>query len=116
MNIYFQTRNIEVPAHEKEFMANRMHGLDKFFSWDTHGYIDIEKTRASHHGRDLYYISIKIDDVDTHYFTEEYRENVRKAFDYAYGEIFRIVRDERSRSRTLMRKAGKQIKKIFKRY
>ena len=115
MNIYFQTKNLEVTQYEKNMMANRMYGLNKFFSWDTHAYIDIERTRSSQHGQDLYYVSIKIDDPQNQYFTEEYRENVRKAFDEAYGDMFRVVRSHRSKSRNLARRAGAHIKCILKR-
>jgi|AntAceMinimDraft_6_1070360.scaffolds.fasta_scaffold21331_2 ribosome-associated translation inhibitor RaiA len=116
MNIYFHTGNIDVHPYEKEYMANRMNGLDKFFRIGTHGYIDIEKTRASHHGTNLYYVSVVISDARIDYFTEEYSESIREAFDRSYGEIFRIIRDERSRSRTLIRKAGQQIKNLFRRH
>jgi len=115
MNIYFQAKNVEIHPNIKDTMANRMYGLNKFFSWDTNAYIDIERTRQSHHGHDLYYVSIKIDDAHNQYFTEEYKENVRKAFDHAYGDMFRVVRSHRSKSRNIARKAGSKIKRIFKR-
>lgn len=115
MNIYFQTKNIDLHPHEKEMMANRMYGLNKFFSWDTNAYIDIERTRQSQHGDDLYYASIKIDDPTNQYFTEEYKENVRKAFDHAYGDMFRVVRSHRGKSRNIARRAGAKIKKMLTR-
>ncbi|MFT7327856.1 MAG: ribosome-associated translation inhibitor RaiA [Crocinitomicaceae bacterium] len=115
MNIYFQTTNIKVTQDEKNFMANRMYVLNKFFSWDTSTYIEIERTRKSYNGHDLYYVSIKIDDPEYQYFAEEYRENVRSAFDHAYGDAFRLVRSHRSKSRNLVRRAGLKIKRLFKR-
>lgn len=115
MNIYFQTKNIDVSQNEKNFMANRMYGLNKFFSWDTNTYIDIERTRQSHNGHDLYYVSIKIDDPHHQYFAEEYRENVRSAFDHAYGDAFRLVRKHRGRKGNIARKAARKLKQLFKR-
>lgn len=115
MNIHFQTKNIEIDQNEKNFIANRMYSLNKFFSWDTNAYIDIERTNPSNHGEHLFYVSIKIDDPYNQYFTEEYRENTRKAFDFAYSDMFRVVRSHRSKSRILARKAGAKIKKFFKR-
>lgn len=115
MNIFFHTKDLEIPQNSKQMMANRMYGLNKFFAWDANAYIDIEKTSQSHHGHDLYYVSIKIDDPHHQYFTEEYKENVRSAFDHAYGDMFRVVRSHRSKSRNLARKAGHKIKQLFKR-
>ena len=115
MNIYFQTKNIDIHPNIKDTMANRMYGLNKFFSWDTNAYIDIQRTRQNQHGHDLYYVSIKIDDPLNQYFTEEYKENVRKAFDHAYGDIFRVIRSHRGKSRNLARQAGTKIKNLLKR-
>lgn len=115
MNIYFQFKNIEIDHDTKEMMANRMYGLNKFFTHDTNAYIDVEKTRQAHHGHDLYYASIKIDDPLNQYFTEEYKEDIRMAFDHAYGDMFRVVRSHRSKSRNLARRAGAKIKRVFKR-
>lgn len=115
MNIFFQVRNIDIDQSSKEGMANRMYGLNKFFSPDARAFIDVEKTRASHNGHDLYYVSIHLEDGKDRYFTEDYQENVRKSFDHAYGELFRIVRDDRSKSRSIAKKAGAQLKKIFRR-
>ena len=115
MDIFFQARNLELDHQIKDFMANRMYGLSKFFSPHVQAFVDVQKTRSSHHGEDLYYISIAIEDGKHRYFTEEYQENVRKTFDHAYGEIFRIVRDDRSKARRITRKAGASLKKLFKR-
>lgn len=115
MNIFFHAKNLEISQESKQAMANRMYGLNKFFSIDTHAYIDIERTRQSHHGHDLYYVSIKIDDPHHQYFTEEYKENIRSAFDHAYGDMFRVVRSHRSKSRNLAKKAHQKIKRLFKR-
>lgn len=115
MKVFFQARRIDISEYEKNFMANRMYGLNKFFTPHAHAYVDIERTNASHHGHDLYYVSIRITEPGAAYFTEEYRENVRKSFDHAYGEMFRIVSKDRSRSRNIARKAGQRIKNLFKR-
>lgn len=115
MNIFFRTKDLVIPDNSKQTMVNRMNGLRKFFSWEANAYIDIEQTHQSHNGHDLYYVSIKIDDPHNQYFTEEYKESVRAAFDHAYGDMFRVVRSHRSKSRNLARKAGDKIKKIFKR-
>ena len=115
MNIFFRTKNTDIPEHTKMMMVHRMNGLRKFFNAEAKSYIDVERTHQSHHGHDLYYVSIKIDDPYHQYFSEEYRENIPSAFDHAYGDMFRIVRSHRSRSRNLMRKAGKRIKQLFRR-
>ena len=49
------------PLGKAVLIGGGMYGLNKFFSWDTNAYIDIEQTHQSHHGHDLYYVSIKID-------------------------------------------------------
>lgn len=115
MNIFFQTHNLEIDQAEKQFMSRRIEGLDKFFSPDASVYIDVERTRADQHGEDLYRTSIRIEDAKLHYYAEDFKESIRSSFDHAYGDIFRIIRNDRSRSRTLARKAGKRIKKFFKR-
>jgi ribosome-associated translation inhibitor RaiA len=117
MNIYFQSKNLEINQDTKNMMANRMHGLNKFFPHDTNAYITIERTTHHHNnGPEIYYVSIKIDDPHNQYFTEEYQENIRKAFDHAYGDMFRVVRSHRSKSRNLAKRAGQRIKKFFKRH
>lgn len=113
MNIFFQARNLALDLSSKEAMANRIYGLDKFFTIHAKCFIDVEKTRASHNGHDLYYTAIHIEDGAHRYFTEDYQDSVRKSFDHSYGEIFRIIRDDRSKSRRLARKAGSALKKIF---
>ncbi|MCI5051192.1 MAG: HPF/RaiA family ribosome-associated protein [Candidatus Pacebacteria bacterium] len=114
MNIYFRAKDLNIPSESKQMMANRLFGLNKFFSYDTNAYVDVEQTHQSHHGHDLFYVSIKIDDPHNQYFTEEYRENIRSAFDHAYGDMFRVVRSHRSKSRNLARKAGQKIKRLFR--
>lgn len=116
MNIYFQTKNIEVHDEVKQKIANRLKGLQKFFSWDTKAYIDLKRTNTSHHGHDLYYASVRIDAPEHEYFAEEYKENIHLAFDHAYGDIFRIIRSHRSKSRNLARRARTKIKSLFKKH
>ena len=115
MNIYFQSKNLEITQDTKNMMANRMYGLNKFFAHDTSAFITVERSTAHNNGPDVYYVSIKIDDPHNQYFTEEYQENIRKAFDHAYGDMFRVVRSHRSKSRNLVRRTGRRIKKFFKR-
>lgn len=114
MQIFFQIKNLNINEHTKSFVANRLGGLAKFFSPQAHAYVDLEKTRASHNGRDLYYSAITIQDGPTQYFADEYKDDLRKSFDHAYSDVFRIVRNERSRSRTLFNRAGRKFKNIFK--
>lgn len=115
MEIFFQTQDIQINSYIKDHIAGRMYGLNKFFSSSAKAYIDIKKTRASNSGDDLYYVSVNIEDGKHQYFTEEYEENIRKAFDEAYQEMFRMVRNDRSKSRNLARKAQAQIKKLLRR-
>lgn len=115
MNIFFQTKNVDITQNEQDFMARRIEGLEKFFSKHAHTYIDAEKTRASHNGEDLYYISIRIDDAANRYFAEEYQSNTKTAFDQAYGDLYRVIRNDRSKSRSLWKSAGRKFKDIFKR-
>jgi len=113
MNIHFQYKGVTVEGEIKQFISKRIDGLEKFFSPDAKTFIDIERTRPSHKGDDLYYVSIRLEDGRFNYFTDDHRENIRKAFDHAYGELFRMVRNERSRTRALARKAGSRIRNIF---
>jgi ribosome-associated translation inhibitor RaiA len=115
MQIFFQTKKLELHEEEKSFMARRIEGLNKFFSPYAYVYIDVEQTRASHNGRDLYYVSIKIDDGKYKYFTEEYQDGVRKAFDHAYGDMYRVVRKDKGKARAVLKSAGRRFKRIFKR-
>ncbi len=114
MQIFFQTKKINLDQQEQDFMARRIEGLDKFFSAYARCFIDIEKTRADNNGKDLYRIELQIEDGSVRYFTEEYQSNVRKAFDYAYQEVYRSVRNERAKSRTLVKRAGRVFKSLFK--
>lgn len=113
MQIFFQTKKTEVNTHDQDYMARRIDGMQKFFSPYAHVYIDLERTRASHHGDDLYHVSIKIEDGRYKYFSEEYKSNIRESFDYAYGDIYRIIRKDRSKSSTMLKSAGRAFKKIF---
>ena len=56
MNIFFRTKNTDIPEHTKMMMVHRMNGLRKFFNAEAKSYIDIERTHQSHHGHDLYYV------------------------------------------------------------
>lgn len=114
MQIFFKTRKIDLHPHEQNFMARRIENLGKFFSVNSHTYVDVEQTRASHNGQDLFYISLTIEDGKYNYFAEEYQGDIRKAFDHAYGDIYRIIRNDRSKSRKLLRSAGRAFKKILK--
>lgn len=114
MQIFFQTKKTEVNINDKNYMARRIEGLRKFFSEHAHAYVDLERTRASHHGHDLYYVSIRIEDGHYKYFAEEYQSDIRKSFDHAYGDIYRIIRNDRSKSRSMLKSAGQAFKKILR--
>ena len=115
MQIFFQTRKMELSPDEKAFMARRIEGLNKFFSHYAHAYIDVEKTRGGRNGDDLYYTSIRIDDAPHHYFAEEYQADVRKSFDNAYADLYRIIRKDRSKAQRIMKSAGRRFKNLFRR-
>lgn len=115
MRIFFKNKNTDIPAHLETFMANRIDGIAKFFADDAHAYVDVEKTSNSHNGNDLFYVSIRLRDGGQEFFTEEYADDVRKAFDRAYAENYRIIRKQRGRLRDVSRKAGSHLKKIFRR-
>jgi len=115
MNIYFQSKNVDLHPQAKEAMANRIDGLKKFFSWDANVYIDIEQTHSGNHGPELFYTSIKIDDPKAHYFAEEYKETIKSSFDHAYKDIYKIIRRDRGRSGNIAKKAAQKIKRLFKR-
>ena len=76
--------------------------------------IDIEKDRNQNSGDDIYHTSIRINEAHNSYFSEEYRESVLASFDYAYQDIFRIIRNDRSKSRKLSRRLGARVKRMFK--
>lgn len=115
MNIFFQSQNMDLDPAMKDFMASRLYGLEKFFSEHAQLYVNVEKTRSSHNGDDLYHISLQVDDGKYRYYTDESQENVRKAFDDVYDEMFRIVRDDKKKERSLARRAGAHLKKLFRR-
>ena len=64
--------------------------------------------------QDIYHTSIRINEAHNSYFSEEYRESVLASFDYAYQDIFRIIRNDRSKSRKLSRRLGARVKRMFK--
>ena len=115
MQIFFQAKKIELDRDEQDFMARRLENLAKFFSPHAHSYVDVEKTRASHNGQDLYYISIHIEDGAARYFVDGYQENIRKTFDSVYADLYRSIRNDRSKSRALLKSAGRKIKGMFTR-
>lgn len=114
MEIFFQLHDVHINDYIKEHIAARLQGLDKFFHHTAKAYVDIKKTNSSNSGDHLFYVSIHIEEGKFRYFTEEYEENIRKAFDEAYQEMFRIVRDDRSKSRSLARRAGAQLKRLLR--
>ncbi len=113
MQIFFKTRRVELYIDEKNFIARRIENLEKFFSPDAHAYIDVEQTRVSNSGDDLFYVSITIEDGKYNYFADEYGSDIRKAFDSSYGDIYRMIRNDRSKSRKLLRSTGRTIKRIL---
>ncbi len=116
MQIYFHTPYIQLDPKFKDHVARRLEGLLKFFSEDVRAYVDIESTNGQHRGDDIFYCSIKLESSGQVYFTEEYQSSIRISFDHSYGEMFRVVRSDRSRSRRLGRRAAQKIKRIFKRH
>ena len=115
MHIFCQTKKIELERGEQDFMAARIEGLAKFFEPDAHTYVDIEKTRSSHNGEDLYYIAIHVKEGVVRYFVDGYQENIRKTFDNVYADLYRNIRNDRSKSRELLKSARRNIKDFFKR-
>ncbi len=115
MQIFFQTKKISLDEAEQDFMARRIECLDKFFSKHARCFVDVEKTRADNNGKDLYEVTFNIEDGSVRYFAEEYQSSVRKAFDHAYQEIYRSIRNERGRSRAILKQAGRAFKSLFKR-
>lgn len=115
-HVFFQKHNISVDDHDLQLMMRRIEGLAKFFGSEAQVYVDLECMRPSQqHGDDLYRASLRIEEASLHYFTEDFQEHIKKAFDHAYRDMYRMVRNDRSRSRRLARKAGKHIKGILKR-
>lgn len=114
MNILFRSKNIELQPEHENFMARRLENLGKFFSPHVHIYVDVNQTRGGHLGSHLFYVSIHIEDGKTVYFADEYEENFQKSFNKTFGDIFRIIRNDRSKSRRLLKTTGRGFKKIFK--
>ena len=115
MNTFFQTQHLDLDIDTQSGMVSKMEGLNRFFSPDAKAFINIEKTRASNNGDDLYYLSIQIEDGKYQYYTKEEEESVQAAFNQAYAELFRIVRDDKRKSRSLARRAGQSLKNLFRR-
>lgn len=115
MHTSFQTRNLTLDLNQTSSMEERVQDLKKFFSDNAHTYIDVEKTRNRQNGDDLYHVSIQIEDGKFRYFTEAYEEDVRSAFDRSFNEMRRMVREDKSKLRDLTRRAGLQLKKLFRR-
>ncbi len=115
MNIFFQTQHIEVQQSAKDTMAQKMYSIQRLLSPYAKAFVDIQKTRASHNGRDLYSVSITIEDGKHHYFAQEYHEEVKTTFDRAFADISRQVREEKSKTRSLTRRAGASLKRLFRR-
>ena len=115
MQIYFADRKIELTEDDKLFMIRRLEGLEKFFKGaEPKFFVTIEKDYGNLHGEDLYRASLKIVDGTQNYFSEDKGEDVRKAFDEAYRDLFRIVRKDRARAQALMRSAGRFVKSIIR--
>ena len=115
MQIFFQAQKIEIQPGEQDFMARRIEGLSKFFSPQAHTYIDVEQTRPSHNGQDIFRVAIHIEDGSARYFVDGNEGSVRKAFDEVYADLYRSVRNDRSRSRTVLKSAGRKFKNLFTR-
>ncbi len=115
MQIFFQTKKIEIHKEEKDFIAHRIEGLRKFFSPHAHSYIDIERTTAHNNAKELYYVSIRINDGEHKYFSEGHEGDIRTAFDDAYSDIYRIIRNDRSKSRSILKSAGRKFKNFIRR-
>ncbi len=114
MQIFFKTRRIELYTEEQNFMVRRIENLRKFFTSNAHAYIDVEQTRTDNSGQDLFYVSITIEDGKYNYFADEYQSDIRKAFNHSYGDVYRIIRNDRSKSRKLLRSTGRAFKKMLR--
>ncbi len=115
MQIFFRTKKVDLQQHEKDFMVRRIEGLNKFFSPYAYVYIDVEKTKGQQKAPDLYYVSISIEDGKYQYFTEESQDSIRKAFDNAYGDMYRVIRKDRGKARAVLKSAGRRFKNLFRR-
>lgn len=115
MQIFFQSKKIELHSDDQDFMARRLENLSKFFSRYAQVFVDVEKTLASHNDNQLFYIAIHLEDGSVRYFVNGYHEDIRKTFDHVYADLYRSIRNSRSKSRTMLKSTGRKFKQIFKR-
>ncbi len=115
MQIFFHTKDVELESTNTEYIKERLEKLQrKFFSESTQFFVNVEKTRGDLHGDDLYEVSIRVEDGPEHYFAEDRRDTITNTFDEAYSDLYRIVRKERGKTRSVLKKAGRKIKKLLR--
>ena len=115
MQIFFQTRRVELEDNDTEYIKGRIDKLQKkFFSDSAQFFVTVEKTRGDLHGDDLYEVSIRAEDGPEHYFAEDHRDTIINSFDAAYADLYRLIRKERGRTRALLKSAGRKIKQMLR--
>ncbi len=114
MQIFFHTKEVELDEREEKHIRERLEKLNKFFSPSVQYYVNLEKTRGDLKGDDLYEASIKVDDPPHHYFADDRKDSVLKAFDAAYNDLFRLIRKDRGKARAMLKAAGRKIKKMLR--
>ncbi len=115
MKIFYHLKEVELKEEEQEHIEKKLSQLQKkFFSESVQFFVNLEKTRGDKKGDDLYEASIKIQDGPEHYFADERKDYIIKAFDHALRELMRIVRKERGKTRSFLRSAGRKIKQILR--
>ncbi len=118
MQIQFKGTNYELTSEETELTSKKIQSLKKYLGKeerDVHAYITLGKQTEAHHTGDIWFSEGKIDVEGTHYFAKSTSDTLRSSIDKMIGELSKEMRKGREKKRSLFRRGGAQMKRLFRR-
>lgn len=118
MHIQYKGTNYELTEEETVLTTKKIDSLKKYLGKEekeVHAYITLGKHTEAHHRGDIWFAEGKIDAEGTQYFAKAESDTLRSATDKMIGELSREMRGSREKKRSLLRRGGAKIKRLFSR-
>lgn len=116
MNINIKATNIELTEAINSYVRLKLEGLDKFKKpeEEMQVFVEVGKTSNRHKNGNYFKAEFNIDISGKKFYTVSEKEDLYKAIDDAKKETLRQIKNNRGRSRELMKRGSLAIKKILK--
>jgi len=116
MNINIKITGLDISTAVSEYVNKRLEKISKLLNDDSAIQCDIELARTSehHHKGDVFRAEIHIVGSGKNVYASSEREDLYSAIDDTRDEILRVLKANKSKRISLIRKSGAKVKDMIK--